>query len=102
MKFSFCLLVTIVFETLDLSALFVGSLSSLPSAVIIHQKGKKTKKFELQDYVTLKINQMEKEASLHPNVLLAQIVELEGDCAKIITKFGFLTIKRLGKKKYFI
>ena len=33
------------------------------------------------------------------NVLLAQILELEGDCAKIITKRGFITTKRLSKIK---
>ena len=31
----------------------------------------------------LKIYKIEKETPLHPNVLLAQIVELEGDCAKV-------------------
>ena len=40
------------------------------------------------------------------NVLLAQILELEGDCAKMITKLGFITTKRLSKikktNKYFI
>ena len=45
--------------------------------------------------MALKINKMEKETPLHPNVLLAQIGELEGDCAKIITKFGFITTSRL-------
>ena len=80
-----------------LSALFEAA-SSLPFAVIIHQKWKKKKKkFKLQDYVALKINKMEKETPLHPNVLLAQIEELEGDCAKIITKFGFITTSRLRK-----
>ena len=34
---------------------------------------------------------------LHPNVLLAQIEEVEGDCAKIITNFGFITTSRLSK-----
>ena len=34
----------------------------------------------------MRINKMEKEMPLHPNVLLAQIVELEVDYAKIITK----------------
>ena len=47
----------------------------------------------------LKIYKIEKETSLHPNVLLAQIVELEGDCAKVITKFGFITTNRLSKIK---
>ena len=40
-----------------------------------------------------------KEPPLHPNVpVLAQIVELEVDCAKIITKFGLITTNRLAKK----
>ena len=76
---------------------YLQAASSLPFAVIIHQKGKKKKKFELQDYVALKINKMEKEMPLQPNVLLAQIEELEGDCAKIITKFGIITTSRLSK-----
>ena len=33
------------------------------------------------------------------NVLLAQILELQGDFAKIITKLGFITTKRLSKLK---
>ena len=77
---------------------YLQAASSLPFAVIIHQNGKKEKtKFELQDYVSWKINKMEKGTPLHPNVLLAQIKELEGDCAKIITKFGFITTSRLSK-----
>ena len=77
---------------------YLQAASSLPFAVIIHQKGKKKKKkFELQDYLVLKINKMEKETPLHPNVLLAHIEELEGDCAKIIQKFGFITTSRLSK-----
>ena len=77
---------------------YLQAASSLSFAVIMHQKGKKKKKkFELQDYVALKINKMEKETPLHPNVLLAQIGELEGDCPKIITKFGFITTSRLSK-----
>ena len=48
--------------------------------------------------MALKINKMEKETPLHPNVLLAQIVELEErDCAKINTTFGFITTNRLSK-----
>ena len=45
--------------------------------------------------MALKINKMEKETPLHQNVLLAQIVELEGDCAKINTTFGFIATNRL-------
>ena len=33
-------------------------------------------KFNLKDYVALKINKEDKETPLHPNVLFAQIVEL--------------------------
>ena len=47
--------------------------------------------------MALKINKMEKETPLHPNVLLAQIVELEGDSAKIIAKFRFITTNRFSK-----
>ena len=67
-------------------------------AVIIHQKGKKKKKkFKLQDYIALKIKRTEMETRLHPNVLLAKIVELGGGFVKIITKFGFITTNRLSK-----
>ena len=55
--------------------------------------------------MALKINKMEKETPLHRNVLLAQIVELEWDCAKIIKKFGSITTgdaAKLEKTKYFI
>ena len=47
--------------------------------------------------MALKINKMEKETPLLSNVLLAQIVEIEGDGAKIIKKFGFSTTNRLSK-----
>ena len=47
--------------------------------------------------MALKINKMEKETPLLSNVLLAQIVELEGDCAKIIKTFGIITTNRLSK-----
>ena len=48
--------------------------------------------------MALKIKKkMEKETPLHPNVFLAQIVELEGDCAKIVTKLGFITTNRVSK-----
>ena len=60
---------------------YLQAASSLPFAVVIHQKGKKkNKKFELQDYVALKISKMEKETPLRPT----QIEKLEGDCAKIV------------------
>ena len=57
--------------------------------------------------MALKINKMEKETPLHPNVLLAQIVELEGNCAKIITKFEFIatnteTQQNLKKKIFYL
>ena len=40
---------------------YLQAASSLSFAVIMHQEGKKKKKkFELQDYVALKINKMEK------------------------------------------
>ena len=39
------------------------------------------------------------ETPLHPNVLLAKIVELGGGFVKIITKFGFITTNRLSKIK---
>ena len=50
--------------------------------------------------MALKINKMEKETPLRPNVPLAQIVELEGDSAKIIAQFGFITTNRLTKQTH--
>ena len=49
--------------------------------------------------MALQINKMKKETPLHPNMLFTQIVELEGDCAKTITTFGFITTNRLSKIK---
>ena len=82
-----------------LSALFVDSQQSAFCNYDTSEKEEEKEKFELQDYVALKFNKRETETPLYPNVLLAQIVELEGDCAKIIIKFGFITTKRLSKIK---
>ena len=49
--------------------------------------------------MALKINKMERETPLHPNGVLDQILELEGECAKTITKSGFITTNTLGKIK---
>ena len=60
-------------------------------------------KFKLEDYVALEINKEDKETPLYPNVLFAQIVELEKDYAKLITKYGFMatfmSLNRLSKIK---
>lgn len=47
-------------------------------------------KFEVNDYVSLKISKVDK-TPLHPNVLLGQIIELEKDYARIVTKFGVIS-----------
>lgn len=66
-------------------------------------KGARTPKqnFKLHDYVALKINREDKANSLHPNVLLGKIEELEKDYTKISTKFGlistYISTNRLSK-----
>ena len=80
-----------------LSALFVGSQRSAFCSYLTPEREEEKEQVELQDYVALKINKMEKETPLHPNVLLAQIEELEEECAKIITKFEFITTNILSK-----
>ena len=79
-----------------LSALLVGSQqSAFCSYHTLDQR--EEEEVELQDYVPVKIIKVEKETPLHPNVLLAPIVELDEDCTKIITKFGYITTNRLSK-----
>ena len=46
----------------------------------------------------LKINQMAKETPLNPNVLLAQTVELEGECHKMITDKVWISLQTDSEK----
>ena len=49
------------------------------------------KKFEVNDYVCVKIDKVDKSTALHPNVLFGKIVEMENTYARIATKFGLIT-----------
>ena len=83
-----------------LSALFVGSEQS--AFCSYHTPEREGEKEEVRTSGLCGAEnkkKMEKGTHLRPNVLLAQIVELEGDCAKINTTFGFITTNRLSKIK---
>lgn len=49
------------------------------------------KKFEVNDYVCVKIDKIDKSTALHPNVLFGKIVEMENTYARIATRFGLIT-----------
>ena len=59
-----------------------------------NSKMKKTRKrgpkFHVDEYVSIKIDPVDKISPLHPNVLIGKITEVENDYAKIVTKFGRL------------
>ena len=40
------------------------------------------------DFVSVKIDKVDKTSPFRPNVLLGKITEVENDCTKIVTKFG--------------
>ena len=49
------------------------------------------KKFEINDYVCVKINKVDKCNPLHPNVLFGKITEIEKTYVRLATKFGLIT-----------
>ena len=51
---------------------------------------KRGPKFHVDEYVSIKIDPVDKISPLHPNVLIGKITEVENDYAKIVTKFGIL------------
>ena len=61
----------------------------------------KLKQFHIDDFVSIKIDKVDKQSPLHPNVLLGKVMELENNYAKIVTKFGiistYISTSRLNK-----
>ena len=49
------------------------------------------KKFEINDYVCVKIDKVDKCNPLHPNVLFGKITEIENTYVQLATKFGLIT-----------
>ena len=70
-----------------------------------NSKMKKTRKrgpkFHADEYVSIKIDLVDKISPLHPNVWIGKITEVENDYAKIVTKFGrlktYISTNRLNK-----
>ena len=50
----------------------------------------KLKQFHIDDFISVKIDKVDKQSSLHPNVLLGKVTELENNYAKIVTEFGII------------
>lgn len=65
------------------------------------QSRKKGPTFHKDDFVSIKIDKVDKTSPFHPNVLIGKIIEVENDYAKIVTKFGkvqtFISTNRLNK-----
>jgi len=61
----------------------------------------KPSSFKVDDYVTIKIDKVDKTTPLHPNVILGKIISMENDYAKVVTKFGvistYISTNRLNK-----
>ena len=51
----------------------------------------KAKQFEVDDYVCVKIDKVDKTSPLHPNVLFGQIVEIENNYVRLATKFVLIS-----------
>ena len=62
---------------------------------------KRGPKFHVDEYVSIKIDPVDKISPLHPNVLIGKITEVENDYAKIVTKFWrlktYISTNRLNK-----
>ena len=50
----------------------------------------KLKQFHIDDFISIKIDKVDKQSPLHPNVLLGKVMELENNYAKIVTEFGII------------
>ena len=61
----------------------------------------KVDRFKIDDFICIKIDQVDKSSPLHPNVLLGKVMEVEKNYAKIVTKFGiistYISTSRLNK-----
>ena len=62
---------------------------------------KRGPKFHVDEYVSIKIDPVDKISPLHLTVLIGKITKVENDYAKIVTKFGrlktYISTKRLNK-----
>ena len=62
---------------------------------------KRGPKFHVDEYVSIRIDPVDKISPLHPNVLIGKITEVENDYSKIVTKFGrlktYISTNRLNK-----
>ena len=60
----------------------------------------KQRSFKVEDYVTIKIDKVDKATPLHSNVILGKII-MENDYAKVVTMFGvistYISTNRLNK-----
>lgn len=50
----------------------------------------KAKQFQVDDYVRIKIDKVDRTLAVHPNVLFGQIVEIENKYVGLATKFGLI------------
>ena len=61
----------------------------------------KVDKFKINNFVSIKIDKVDKTSPLHPNLLLGKVTEVENDYTKIVTKSGiismFISTTRLNK-----
>ena len=58
-------------------------------------------KFKIGDFVSIKIDKVDKTSPLHPNVLLGKVIEVQESYSKVVTKFGvistYISTNRLNK-----
>ena len=67
----------------------------------MEESRKRGPKFHVDEYVSIKIDPVDKISPLHRNILIGKITEVENDHAKIVTKFGrlktYISTNRLNK-----
>lgn len=51
----------------------------------------KVEDFKIDEFVSIKIDKVDKTSPLHPNVLLGKVTEVDDNYAKIVTKFGIIS-----------
>ena len=61
----------------------------------------KVEDFKIDEFVSIKIDKVDKTSPLHPNVLLRKVTEVDDNYAEIVTKFGiistYISTSRLNK-----
>ena len=67
----------------------------------IKKSRNKVEDFKIDEFVSIKIDKVDKASPLHPNVLLGKVTEVDDNYAKIVTKFGiistYISTSRLNK-----